>query len=164
VGPASLLARRPHSAPARRAVLGNPNSHPLCALGEQVSVLIDLLRLRDEGDEVDLAVVVHDPSELTFCNPYGVPNVYKVTYPNGKIFVIRDPMDQITYIEPIANDQFLADFTTKESKNFTVRKEVLWESADAGPDEVARVEVEWIHRLRANNPDVGYNRWPLLSE
>jgi hypothetical protein len=93
-----------------------------------------------------------------------VPNIYKVTYPNGKIFVIQDPMDQITYIESIANDQFLADFSTEERKDFTVRKEILWESDSAGPDEVARAEVEWIHRLRSNNPDVGYNRWPLVSE
>jgi hypothetical protein len=89
-----------------------------------------------------------------------VANVYKVTYPNGKILVIQDRLDQITYIESIANEQFLADFTDDQRRDFTLRKEILWESAGADPEEVTRMELEWIRRLHANDPAVGYNRWP----
>jgi hypothetical protein len=99
-----------------------------------------------------------------FCDSCAVPNIYKITYPNGKIFVIHDLMDQITYIESIANDQFREDFTTEERNDFTVRKEILWESADAGTEEVVQAEVEWINRLGANNPDIGYNRWPAWPD
>lgn len=89
-----------------------------------------------------------------------VPNVYKITYPNGKILVVQDRTDQITYIESIANEQFLTDFTSEERRDFTVRKEILWESPDADTEEVERVELEWIRRLHANDPAFGYNRWP----
>jgi hypothetical protein len=92
-----------------------------------------------------------------------VPNIYKVTYPNGKIFVIQDRMDQITYLESIANELFLADFTAEQARDFTVRKEILWEAPEADIAEVARVEQEWILRLRANDPAVGYNRWPAFE-
>ena len=89
-----------------------------------------------------------------------MPNVYKVTYPNGKILVAQDRLDQVTYIESIANAQFLHDFDDDTRHAFSVRKEVLWESPDADAEESDRQEVAWILRLRANDPEVGYNRWP----
>jgi hypothetical protein len=92
-----------------------------------------------------------------------VPNVYKITYPNGKVYVGQDRLDQITYIESIANDQFRADFPPELEHDFTVRKETLWESDTADVEEATRIELEWIRRLRSNDPAVGYNRWPPLD-
>lgn len=93
-----------------------------------------------------------------------MPNVYKVTYPNGKILVAQDRLDQVTYIESIANEQFLHDFDDAARHDFVVRKEVLWESPDADVAESERQEIAWILRLRANDPAVGYNRWPAPAE
>lgn len=90
--------------------------------------------------------------------------VYKVTYPNGKVYVGQDLLGQITYIESIANDAFLTDFTPQQVHDFTVRKQVLWESDTTDHDEVTRVQVEWIRRLGSNDPLRGYNRWPPASE
>ena len=53
-----------------------------------------------------------------------------------------------------------ADFTPEQRRDFTIRKQILWESATATDAEVSQVEVEWIRSLRSNDPAVGYNRWP----
>jgi hypothetical protein len=92
-----------------------------------------------------------------------VPNIYRLTYPNGKIYVDQDLLDQITAIESVSNAVFSSDFSLEEQHDFTVRKEILWESPDADHDEVMRVMIEWIQRLRSNDPDIGYNRWPPPS-
>jgi hypothetical protein len=49
-------------------------------------------------------------------------------------------------------------FTNEQSRDFTVRKQILWESEDATDEEVDTKEVEFIVALRANDPAVGYNR------
>lgn len=92
-----------------------------------------------------------------------MPNVYRLTYPNGKVYVEQDLLDQITVIESVANALIAIDFSPEEQRDFTVRKEILWESARADHDEVTRVMIEWIQRLRSNDPEIGYNRWPPPS-
>jgi hypothetical protein len=53
-----------------------------------------------------------------------------------------------------------------ERLNFalTIRKEILWESDTATDAEVRAKEVELILAIRANNPDIGYNRAPRFRE
>ena len=87
-------------------------------------------------------------------------NVYKITYPNGKIYVGVDHRDEISYFGSVDASVVAEDFTAEERRDFTIRKQLLWESEEATPEEARAVEVEWIRRLDANNPDVGYNRWP----
>jgi hypothetical protein len=53
-----------------------------------------------------------------------------------------------------------ADFSPEQRRDFTVRKEILWESETASDSEVRRVEVEYIRSLRSTDPSIGYNRWP----
>ena len=45
-------------------------------------------------------------------------------------------------------------------RDFTVRKEILWESEDASDNEVGKKEMEFIKLYKSNNPEVGYNRMP----
>lgn len=89
--------------------------------------------------------------------------VYRITWPNGKIYVGKDLTDTIDYFgspSAAARAAIAADFTREQRRDFVVRKEILWESASATDAEVARMEIEWILRLRANDPAIGYNRWP----
>jgi hypothetical protein len=86
--------------------------------------------------------------------------VYKITYPNGKIYVGKDLTDSINYFGSADNDIIAADFTREERKQFAVRREILWESETATSSEVSRKEAEYIVALRANDPAIGYNRWP----
>jgi hypothetical protein len=89
--------------------------------------------------------------------------VYKITYPNGKIYVGKDSTDSINYFGSANNKIVAADFTREERKEFAVRREILWESETATDSEVCRKEVEYIIAFRANDPAIGYNRWPKLK-
>ena len=89
--------------------------------------------------------------------------VYKVTYPNGKIYIGKDVTDSINYFGTVNQAIIAADFTREQRKEFTVRREILWESDTATDSEVSAKEVEYIRVFRSNDPQVGYNRWPKLK-
>lgn len=86
--------------------------------------------------------------------------IYKITYPNGKIYVGKDLTDSINYFGSADGRLIAADFTREQRRDFTIRKEILWESETATDQEVSRKEVEFIRAYRSNDPAVGYNRWP----
>ena len=86
--------------------------------------------------------------------------IYKITYPNGKIYVGQDRTDNINYFGGANKTLLERDFTPEQRRDFTIRREVLWESETATPAEVSVKEVEFIRALRANDPAVGYNEWP----
>ena len=89
--------------------------------------------------------------------------IYKITYPNNKIYVGKDLTDSINYFGS-ANDALIAkDFLREQRRDFTIRREILWESETAPDSEVNRKEVEYILLLQANNPAIGYNQWPKYS-
>lgn len=91
--------------------------------------------------------------------------VYKVTWPNGKIYVGGDLTDSIAYSGSPARASIEADFPTREARrSMSVSREILWGSESATDKEVRSVERELIVRLRANNPAIGYNRRPKLSD
>ena len=84
--------------------------------------------------------------------------IYKIAYPNGKIYVGKDLTDSINYFGSAKNDLIAADFTREQRKDFTIRKEVLWESETATNSEVNQLEIEYIVTLKSN--EIDYNRWP----
>ena len=86
--------------------------------------------------------------------------VYKITYPNGKIYVGQDVTDSIGYFGSPSSEHIAADFSREQRRDFTVRKEILWESDTATNQEVNAKEVEFIRLLRSNDPAIGYNRRP----
>ena len=53
-----------------------------------------------------------------------------------------------------------ADFSDEEKKDFTIRREILWQSNEATNREVNKKEVELILNHKSNNPEIGYNRCP----
>ena len=89
--------------------------------------------------------------------------IYKITYPNGKIYVGMDLTDTINYLGSGDSHLIAADFTREERRDFTIRKEILWESETAPDSAVRRREVELIRQNRSNDPAIGYNRWPKWS-
>ena len=48
--------------------------------------------------------------------------------------------------------------------DYTIRKQILWESETATESELSKIEVEMIRKYQANDPEIGYNRWPKLKE
>lgn len=86
--------------------------------------------------------------------------VYKITYPNGKIYVGSDLTDDINYFGSASSKLIAEDFSRSERLCFTVSREILWESSDATDREVRKIEQRLIVELKANNPATGYNRSP----
>jgi hypothetical protein len=90
--------------------------------------------------------------------------IYKITYPNGKIYVGQDRTDSINYFGSADSDLIAQDFTREQRRRFTVTREIIWESETATHSELSRKEVEFIIALRSNDPLIGYNQWPRLKE
>ena len=57
-------------------------------------------------------------------------------------------------------NQDFGSLSEEERRDYTVRKEILWESEDCSESELAAKEVEFIRKYKSNDPAVGYNRWP----
>ena len=89
--------------------------------------------------------------------------IYKITYPNGKIYVGKDLTDSINYFGSADNRLIARDFTAEQRRDFTIRKEILWESETASDQEVNLKEVEFIRAFRSNDPAIGYNQWPKFK-
>lgn len=90
--------------------------------------------------------------------------IYKITYPNGKIYVGQDRTDSIAYFGSPNSGLIQKDFTPEESRVFTVTKEILWESSNATLEEINQKEIEFILSLQSNDPTIGYNRFPKYKK
>jgi len=51
--------------------------------------------------------------------------IYKITYPNGKIYVGQDVTDSINYFGSASSGLIANDFTREQRRDFTIRKEIL---------------------------------------
>ncbi len=86
--------------------------------------------------------------------------IYKITYPNGKIYVGKDLTGSINYFGSADSELIAKDFSREQQRIFRIVKEILWQSETASDQEVGKKEVEFIVTLGANDPRIGYNRWP----
>lgn len=84
--------------------------------------------------------------------------LYKITYPNGKIYIGKDLTDTMNYFGSADSKLIEKDFPSETRKNFTIRKEILFESEDE--KEVNKKEVGFIRKYKSNDPAIGYNQWP----
>ena len=89
--------------------------------------------------------------------------IYKITYPNGKIYIGKDLTDSINYFGSADNKLAEMDFTRQQRRDFSIRKEILWESESASDAEVNQKEIEFIKSHRANDPAIGYKQWPKFK-
>ena len=92
--------------------------------------------------------------------------IYKITYPTGKIYIGKDSLGSARYFGSPDIDLVNADFaklSQEQQLDYTVRKEVLWQSETATEAELSAKEVEMIRKYNSNDPDIGYNQWPKLK-
>jgi len=87
--------------------------------------------------------------------------IYKITYPNGKIYIGKDLTDSINYFGSAESQHIAKDFTEAERNDFTIRKEIIFSSDDT--KEINKTESKLILEHRSNNPEIGYNQWPKFS-
>lgn len=89
--------------------------------------------------------------------------IYKIIYPNGKIYIGQDRTNSINYFGSAENNLIAKDFTLEQRRVFTITREILWESESANQSEVTQKEVEFIRQYRSNDPAIGYNQWPKFT-
>ena len=92
--------------------------------------------------------------------------IYKITYPTGKIYVGKDSVGSFRYFGSPDMDIINADFknlSNEVRRDYSIRKQILWESGEASEEELSKKEVEFIRMLQSNNPEIGYNRWPKFK-
>lgn len=87
--------------------------------------------------------------------------IYKITYPNGKIYIGKDLTDSINYFGSANGKLIVKDFTREQRKDFTIRKEILLESEYE--QEINKKEPEFIRKYGSNDPNIGYNQWPKFK-
>ena len=78
--------------------------------------------------------------------------IYKITYPNGKIWVGMDLIGMLLNVgSPSARERIAADLDAHRL-DLMLRKEILWESETATDYEVRAMEAKLIRETGANNP------------
>jgi hypothetical protein len=73
-----------------------------------------------------------------------VKTVYKITYPNGKIYVGMDLTGSANYFGSANSEIIEQDFTPEQLADFTIRREILWSSETPTQSDVTRKEIEFI--------------------
>ncbi len=86
--------------------------------------------------------------------------IYRITYPNGKIYIGQDITNSINYFGSASSKLIALDFTEKERESFTITRDILWKSENATKSEVNKTEIEFILKYQSNNSQIGYNRTP----
>ena len=89
-----------------------------------------------------------------------------ITYPTGKIYVGKDSVGSHRYFGSPDMDIINADFANlpeEARKDYTIRKQVLWESETCTESELSQKEVEFIREYNSNDPNIGYNRRPKFN-
>jgi hypothetical protein len=85
--------------------------------------------------------------------------VYKITYPNGKIYIGQDRTDSINYFGSADSRLVAADFPRREQRRvFTITREILWESDAATVTDVNDAEMAMIREYRSVSHASGYGR------
>ncbi|PXW85185.1 hypothetical protein C8R34_1219 [Nitrosomonas sp. Nm84] len=84
--------------------------------------------------------------------------IYKITYPNGKIYIGKDLTGSINYFGRANSSLIRSDFTQEQCRDFTIKREILYESETASDSEINKKEIEFINMFESNNPAIGYNQ------
>ena len=87
--------------------------------------------------------------------------IYKITYPNGKIYIGQDLTDTLNYFGSYNSKLIEQDFPREQKQDFIIRKEILLEFPDSTDNsEIYRREISLIIEYGSNDPSKGYNRNP----
>ena len=84
--------------------------------------------------------------------------IYKITYPNGKIYIGQDRTCDINYFGSADSATIAADFRGAKGRDFRIRKQILRTLHNVTIVEVNLIERDLIAKHQSNDPRVGYNR------
>ena len=86
--------------------------------------------------------------------------IYKIIYPNGKIYIGQDRTNDINYFGSAKSETIACDFTQKEADDFIVRKIILERHCNITIQQLNILERKYIEKFNSNDNKVGYNRTP----
>ncbi len=92
--------------------------------------------------------------------------IYKITYTTGKIYIGKVSYGSFLYFGNPSMGIVNADFANlpKEAQlDYSVRKQIIFESEDISESELLRKEIAYIREYKANDPEIGYNRFPKFK-
>jgi putative N-acetylmannosamine-6-phosphate epimerase len=89
-----------------------------------------------------------------------VGQIYKITYPNGKIYIGQDRTDDVNYFGSAHSETIRADFTKKQRRDMTIRKQIIVERRNTTVQTLNALERAAIEKWNSADPAVGYNRSP----
>lgn len=89
--------------------------------------------------------------------------IYKIIYPNGKIYIGQDRTNDINYFGSANGALIERDFSSKQMRDFTIRKQIIFEFRNMEISEINRIECEYIRKYKSNDPSIGYNRYPGMK-
>jgi hypothetical protein len=100
--------------------------------------------------------------------------IYKLTYPNGKIYIGQDETGSYaTYFgewDKERGERIEKEHPLEQTKVFTIRKDILWSSETAFPskpiptEELTQKKNKFIEKFDASNPEKGYNLIPKYDK
>ena len=107
-----------------------------------------------------------DEPEMTTRQKWPTAQIYKITYPTGKIYIGSQPYLSYRYFGSPNRDLINEDFLKLPEavrKDYTCRKEILWDKENCPIKEMLAKEHELIRLHQSNNPEIGYNRMPKFK-
>ena len=87
-----------------------------------------------------------------------VATIYKITYPNGKIYIGQDRTNDVNYFGSADSLTIANDFTASKRDDFTVRKQILMRRYRVSVPQLNELEKQAIKKHRSNVSAIGYNR------
>jgi hypothetical protein len=98
------------------------------------------------------------------CRRQIIKVIYKITYPNKKIYIGKDSTgDNLRYFGSPNREYLERDFSWEQQKDITLRKEILFFDNEISESELKKKENEFIIKYESNNPEKGYNIIPYFS-
>jgi len=91
--------------------------------------------------------------------------IYKITYPNGKIYVGKDSTgDNLRYFGSPDREYLEKDFPWEQQQDITLRKQIVFSGETISESELSKKEIELIEEHESNNPAKGYNLLPKWKQ
>ena len=91
--------------------------------------------------------------------------IYKITYPNGKIYVGSDATGSyLTYFGSPTRKYLEKDYPYEKQKELEIKKTILDSFEKISNKDLRSKEREYIVKLGSNNPKIGYNLKPKFIE
>ena len=90
--------------------------------------------------------------------------IYKITYPNGKIYIGQDRTNDINYFGSAKGKLIAADFTEEQRRDFTIRRQILATLKNKTVHDFIEAERRFIRQYNSDDPKVGYNgKWGHIA-